>query len=242
MGAVDALVQSMQFNWQRHEILSNNLANVSTTGFKRDDLALVPDNVARATSSAGVFALPSGGALLQWTDFSQGFIQGTGRTLDAAINGPGFFVVETPAGPRYTRSGVFNVRADGVLVGTGGLPVLGRVGTITLTSSNVTIAAGGEVVENGRVVDTLRVVDFPKPYRFLKEGEGIYALVDPLVEPAEAQGFEITGGAIESANVNTVQTMVTMIDVLRTYESSLRALQSLEEANKHATSEIGKVS
>jgi flagellar basal-body rod protein FlgG len=242
MSAVDALVQSMQFNWQRHEILSNNLANVSTTGFKRDDLALVPDTVARATTTAGVFALPSGGAMLQWTDFSQGFVQGTGRSLDAAINGPGFFVVETPAGPRYTRSGVFNVRADGVLVGTGGMPVLGRVGTITLTSSNVTIAAGGEIVENGRVVDTLRVVDFPKPYRFLKEGEGIYAAIDPLVEPVEAQGFEITGAAIESANVNTVQTMVTMIDVLRTYESSLRALQSLEEANKHATSEIGKVS
>jgi flagellar basal-body rod protein FlgG len=243
MPAIDSLVQSMQFQWQRHEILANNLANVSTTGFKRDDLALVPDNVAQVPSSAGVFALPSGGALLQWTDFSQGFIQGTGRTLDAAINGPGFFVIETPAGPRYTRSGVFNVRPDGVLVGTGGMPVLGRVGTITLTSSsNINIAAGGEVVENGRVVDTLRVVDFPKPYRFLKEGEGLYAPVDVAVEPVEAQGFEITGGALEASNVGTVQMMVTMIDVLRTYESSLRALQSLEEANKQATSEIGKVS
>ena len=242
MPAIEALVQSMQFQWQRHEILANNLANVSTTAFKRDDLAIVPDNVARVTNSAGVFALPSGGALLQWTDFSQGFVQGTGRSLDAAINGPGFFMIETPAGPRYTRSGVFNVRPDGVLVGTGGMPVLGRVGVITLTSSNVNIAAGGEVIENGRVVDTLRVVDFPKPYRFLKEGEGIYAAVDLSVEPVEAQGFEITGGALEASNVGTVQMMVTMIDVLRTYESSLRALQSIEETNKQATSEIGKVS
>ena len=197
MSSVESLVQSMHFQWQRHEIMANNLANVSTTGFKRDDLSLVPDNVARVTHSAGVFALPAGGALLQWTDFSQGYIQGTGRTLDAAINGPGFFMIETPAGPRYTRGGAFNLRPDGVLVGPGGMPVLGRVGTpITLTSTNINIAAGGEVTEDGRVVDTLRVVDFPKPYRFLKEGDGLYAAVDPTVEPVDAQGFEITGGAL----------------------------------------------
>ena len=243
MSSVESLVQSMQFQWQRHEILANNLANVSTTAFKRDDLALVPDNVARATNSANVFVLPAGGSLLQWTDFSQGFVQGTGRPLDAAINGPGFFVIETPAGPRYSRSGVFNVRPDGVLVGSGGMPVLGRVGTpITITSSNVSIAAGGEVIDNGRVVDTLRVVDFPKPYRFLKEGEGLYAALDLSVEPVDAQGFEIAGGALESSNVNTVLMMVTMIDVLRTYEAAHRALQGFEDVNQIATSDIGKVS
>ena len=244
MSSVESLVQSMQFQWQRHEILANNLANVSTTAFKRDDLSLVPDSVAMATRSANVTPLPAGGSLLQWTDFSQGFVQGTGRVLDAAINGPGFFVVDTPAGPRYTRSGAFNVRPDGVLVGAGGMPILGRVGTpITLTSStNVHINAGGEVLENGRLVDTLRIVDFPKPYRFLKEGDGLYAAIDLAVEPVDAQGFEVVGGALESSNVGTVQMMVTMIDVLRTYETAARALQSFEDVNEIATSDIGKVS
>jgi flagellar basal-body rod protein FlgF len=243
MSAIESLVQSMQFQWQRHEILANNLANTSTPAFKRDDLALIPDNGAVATRSANLLALPAGGSLLQWTDFSQGAVQGTGRSLDAAINGPGFFVIETPAGPRYTRAGAFNVRPDGTLVGPTGTPVLGRTGIpLTLTSSNVTIGAGGEVFDGGRLVDTLRVVDFPKPYRLLKEGHGVYAAVDPLVEPADAQGFEIAGGALEASNVGTIRVMVSMIDVLRTYEASQRAMQAVEEANKHATSDIGKVS
>lgn len=242
MSTIEGLVQSMQFQWQRHEILANNLANVSTPGFKRDDLALVPDNVATASRSANVLQLPAGGSLMQWTDFSQGFVQGTGRGLDAAINGPGFFVIETPAGPRYTRSGAFSVGSNGVLVGPTGTPVLGRGGAITLTSSNVSIGASGEVFDGGRLVDTLRVVDFPKPYRFLKEGQGLYAPVDPAVPPTDAKGYEIAGAALEASNVGTVQMMVTMIDVLRTYEAAQRAMQSVEEANKAATADIGKVS
>ena len=241
--SIESLSQSMQFQWLRHEILSNNLANASTPAFKRDDLALIPDNVPTVTSTSSLLPLPTGGSLLQWTDFSQGLVQGTGRTLDAAINGPGFFVIDTPAGPRYTRAGGLNVRPDGVVVGPTGSPILGRTGVpMTVTSSNITIGAAGEVLDNGRLVDTLRVVDFPKPYRLTKEGHGIYAPLDPTVEPVDAQGYEITGGALEASNVGSVRIMVTMIDVLRTYEASQRAIQAVEETNKHATSEIGKVS
>jgi flagellar basal-body rod protein FlgF len=243
MSSIESLAQSMQFQWLRHEILSNNLANASTPAFKRDDLAMIPDNVPTVTSTSSLLPLPTGGSFLQWTDFSQGAVQGTGRTLDAAINGSGFFVIETPAGPRYTRAGGLDVRPDGVVVGPTGAPILGRTGVpMTVTSSNITIGAAGEVLDNGRLVDTLRVVDFPKPYRLAKEGHGIYAPLDPTVEPVDAQGYEITGGALEASNVGTLRVMVTMIDVLRTYEASQRAMQAVEETNKHATSEIGKVS
>jgi flagellar basal-body rod protein FlgG len=242
MSSIEGLVQHMQYQWHRHETLSNNLANVSTPGFKRDDVAIVPDAVAALTPNANLLPLQGGGSVLQWTDFSQGFIQGTGRSLDAAINGPGFFVVETPAGQRFTRAGAFSVSPAGVLVGPTGMPVLGQGGTITLSSSRVAIGAGGEVMDDGRVVDTLRVVDLPKPYRLVKEGAGLYALANPEVQPTEAKGYEISGAALEASNVVTVHTMISMIDVLRTYEAAQRAMQSIEEANKHATSDIGKVS
>jgi flagellar basal-body rod protein FlgG len=233
----------MQFQWQRHEILANNLANTATPGFKRDDLAIVPDAVAAATRSANVLALPAGGSLLQWTDFSQGFVQGTGRALDAAINGSGFFVVETAAGPRYTRAGAFNVGRDGILAGPTGSPVLGRNGPITVTAANrVSIGAGGEVVVDGRLVDTLKVVDFPRPYRMLKEGGGLFNPVDSAIAPTDAKGYEIADAALEASNVGTVQMMVSMIDVLRTYEAAQRAMQAVEVANQHATTDIGKVS
>jgi flagellar basal-body rod protein FlgG len=242
MSTIEGLVQSMQFQWQRHEILANNLANVSTPAFKRDDLALVPDNVASMTQSANVLALPAGGSLLQWTDFAQGSIQGTGRNLDAAINGPGFFVVAAPNGLRFTRAGAFNVNTNGQLTTASGQPIQGRNGPITVTSGNVTINLAGEVIDGGRVIDTLRVVDFPKPYKLVKEGQGLYAAADPNAELTDAKGFEITGGALEASNVGTVPIMVSMIDVLRTYEAAQRAMQAVEEANQHATSDIGKVS
>ncbi len=242
MTAIQSLVESMQAQWQRHEVLANNLANVSTPGFKRDDLTVLPEGTQAAAPGANVLALPSGGSLIQWTDFSQGFIQGTNRSLDAGINGPGFFVVQTEAGPRYTRAGAFNVGRDGVLVGPSGAPVLGSRGPIAVTSSRVSFGPGGEVLEGDHVVDTLRVVDFPRPYRLEKEGNGLWALVDPTVQPTPAKEYEVAGGALEASNVGTVQSMVTMIEVLRTYEAAQRAMQAVEEANKLATSDIGRVS
>ena len=243
MSTIEALVQHMQFQWQRHEVLANNLANTATPGFKRDDVSLVPESIGATTNAANVLPLPAGLAMIQWTDFTQGFIQPTGRTLDAAINGPGFFVIDGgAAGPRYTRAGGFTVNKDGVLVGSTSTPVLGRNGPITVTTSKVSIGANGEVFDNGRLVDTLRVVDFPRPYRFNKEGQGLMVPVDPTVDPTQAQGFEVAGGALEASNVGTVQMMVSMIDVMRTYEAAQRAMQAVEEANQHATSDIGKVS
>jgi flagellar basal-body rod protein FlgG len=242
MSQIEALVQHMQFQWQRHEVIANNLANSATPAFKRDDLALVPDSVAATTRSANVLSLPAGGAALQWTDYTQGHVQNTGRNLDAAINGPGFFVVQTPAGPRYTRAGAFNVTNEGQLVGPSGAPVLGRNGPITVASSKVHLGTNGEIFDNGRLVDTLRIVDFPKPYRFFKEGAGLLVPLDQTIEPTPAQGFEVAPGALEASNVGVVQSMVAMIDVLRTYEAAQRAMQSVEQANQLATSDIGKVS
>ena len=242
MPSIETLVQSMQAQWLRHEILANNLANASTPGFKHDDLAIVPDAGVASAQPTNLLAVPTGGGLIQWTDFSQGSIQGTGRALDAAINGPGFFVVDAPAGPRYTRTGVFDIRADGVLVGPTGAPVLGARGPITVTSARVRIGPGGEVFDSGRMVDTLTVVDFPRPYPLLKDGHTLFAAATGAAEPAPAKGYEIAGGALEGSNTSTVQMMVSMIDVLRTYEAAQRAMQAMEEANQHATSDIGKVS
>ena len=241
MSQIESLVQHMQFQWMRHEVIANNLANAATPGFKRDDLALVPDTVAATTSSANIMPLPAGGSVLQWTEFTQGHVQNTGRPLDVAINGTGFFVVQTPAGLRYTRAGGLNVTNDGLLVGPNNAPVLGRNGPMTLTTGRVHVGTNGEVFDDGRLVDTLRVVDFPKPYRFFKEGGGLFAPVDQTIEPTPAAGFEIAGGALEASNVGTVQMMVSMIDVLRTYEASQRAMQAVEQANQLATSDIGKV-
>jgi flagellar basal-body rod protein FlgF len=242
MPSIESLVSAMQAQWVRHEILSNNLANISTPGFKRDDLALIPDSVAAATApTTNVLPLPSGAGMIQWTDYSQGSIQVTGRSLDAAINGPGFFVVETGSGPRYTRAGNFNVGPNRILTGPMGAPVMGQRGQITVSTGRVSFGPAGEVLDDGRIVDTLVVVDFPKPYPLTKDGQALYSRTDPTIEPDRAKGYEITGGALESSNMASVPLMVSMIDVLRTYEAAQRALQAMDEANQKATQDIGKV-
>lgn len=243
MMGIQSLVSNMQAQWQRHDVLANNLANLSTPGFKKDDLAVIPGAPnAMAPGVMGRNILPIGDlAMVQWTDYSQGPLQETGRRLDVALNGPGFLVVQTPNGPRYTRAGALGVTGEGALVTATGFQVLGERGPITIRSDRVAITGRGEVTEEGRTIDTLRVVDFPKPYRLLKEGNGLFVPADAAVSPQPAREYEVIAGSLEGSNVNSVETMVNMIELLRKYEAAQRAIQAVEEANRQATQDIGRV-
>lgn len=243
MTGIQSLVSNMQAQWQRHDVLANNLANLSTPGFKKDDLAVIPGSPnVMVPNAIGGNVLPLGDlAMVQWTDYSQGPLQETGRRLDVGLNGPGFLVVETPNGPRYTRAGALGVTREGSLVTAAGFPVLGERGPITIRSDRVAITGRGEVTEDGRPIDTLRVVDFPKPYRLLKEGNGLFAPADATVAPQAAREYEVVAGSLEGSNVNSVETMVNMIELLRKYEAAQRAIQAIEEANRQATQDIGRV-
>ena len=241
MGGIQALVPSMQAQMLRQDVLANNLANASTAGFKRDDLLLAPPGTDAGTLAGhGVNVSPAlRQPVAQFTDFSPGVVRDTGRPLDAALTGPGFFVVDTPAGQRYTRNGGFIRSADGYLAAADGARVLGTNGPIVIRSTaGVTIGPQGEVQEGGRVIDTLRVVDFPLPYQLLKEGNGLFVPVG--AEPTIVRAPQVVGSGLENSNVNSVETMVGMIDLLRKYEASQRAVQSVDEANQSAN-EIGKV-
>jgi flagellar basal-body rod protein FlgG len=229
----------MQVQWRRHELLANNLANASTSGFKQDDIAVL---TGPASWPLGAVAPTSGvHAIAPWTDFSPGAIRQTGRELDVALDGPGFFVVQTARGPRYTRSGALTTSRDGALVTQTGDQILGEAGPITIRGTRPVISAKGEVQDGGRTVDTLRVVDFPKPYRMLKEGNGLFAPVDPAAVPAPAADAQVVAGALEDSNVSTVRTMVEMIEMLRSYESAQRALQAVDEADRYAANDMGRV-
>ena len=179
--------------------------------------------------------------MVLWSDYSLGPLQETGRRLDVGLNGPGFLVVETPNGPRSTRAGALGVTREGSLVTAAGFAVLGERGPITIRSDRVAITGRGEVTEDGRPIDTLRVVDFPKPYRLLKEGNGLFAPADATVAPQAAREYEVVAGSLEGSNVNSVETMVNMIELLRKYEAAQRAIQAVEEANRQATQDIGRV-
>lgn len=237
---VPAIVSNMLALWQRHEVIANNLANASTPGFKRDDLLPVPPP-AQPTAAGGGTVPDSVPAALQWTDFSQGLIHHTGRDLDVALNGPGFLVVDTPGGLRYTRNGTLSLGPDGFLVTASGAKVLGQRGPIRVPPGRVTITPPGEVRVAGQTVDTLRVVEFPAPQRLLKEGNGLFVPADPAAEPRPATGSQVVGESLEGSNVSPVEAMVSMIEILRTYEAAQRAIQAADEVNRQAVNEVGRV-
>jgi flagellar basal-body rod protein FlgF len=240
IAGVDTLLSGMQALWQRHEVLANNLANITTTAFKRDDVIPVPDAATAETLASGLnLALAGSQPAIQFTDHSQGPVQHTGRHLDLALDGSGFLVVETPAGTRYTRSGAFTLGGDGALVTADGQPVQGVAGRIVLRSPNFTINGQGEIRDGERVVGTLKIVDFPKPYQLLKEGSNLYVPAEGVAP--EASAAQVVSGALEGSNVNSVEAMVSMIEILRSYEAAQKALQALEEVNQTAANQIGTV-
>jgi len=240
---IQSLAANMLAQWQRQEILANNLANAAMAGFKQDGLMLLQGSAPPGGAVTSVSGLVPGRphTIAQWTDFSQASIRQTDRELDVALDGSGFFVVETPRGPRYTRSGALAMSRDGYLVTASGHQVLGDNGPIAIRSSRPGITAKGEVQEDGRTVDTIRVVDFPKPYRLLKGGDGLFVPANPAVAPARAQDYQVRAGALEDSNVDTVRTMVEMIVMLRSYESAQRAIQAADEADRYAANDMGRV-
>jgi flagellar basal-body rod protein FlgG len=244
MSGIRAMVPAMLTQWLRHETFASNLANVSTPGFKADDLALVardPVTLAAALPGVGVSSLGDD-ALMQWTDRSQGAVRLTGRRLDVALQGPGFLVVDTPAGPRYSRGGSLDVSREGYLVTAGGQQVLGTGGPILVGSDRVALGSGGDVEVDGRRVGRLRVVEFERGQRLLKSGASLFATADPAVTPALARTTDVLGGALEASNVSAVSVMVNMIDVLRKYETAQRAIQAEDETTRRVAADLGKVS
>jgi flagellar basal-body rod protein FlgF len=237
------LVAALGALWVRHELLANNLANASTTGFKRDDLLWpAPEPAGPVPTAVGWWPAPG---LLRapeaWTDFSQGALRSTGRELDLALEGPGFFVVDTPAGPRYTRAGAFVLTADGRLSTPDGLAVLGEAGPLTLRSPRPVVTAEGEIREGSAAVGRLRIVEFPPETRLLKVGGTLFVPEREEVAPLPARATRVAQGALEAANVNPVQEMVGLISVLRAWEAYHRALQAMDETAREATQELGRV-
>ena len=240
------------------EVISNNLANVNTIGYKRDTLAFkefltpFPDgagskpsvskpgeqNLKKDTSYTGIVELK--------TDFSQGGLRETGNPLDVALDGEGFFAIQTKDGVRYTRQGNFRLNNEKVLVTHGGDPVLGAGGPITIQGigNTISIDAQGKIslgdgLANETVGD-LRVVKFDDPGKLIKIGKGLFMLTGENVEEIAADNFSVKQGAIESSNVTAVKEMTKMIEVLRSYQAYQKVINTIDSVNERAVTDLGR--
>lgn len=228
-------------NQLRMDVLANNLANISTPGFKQDRLVFrVPVEAEKAGDSHTGYLqgpsspMPSGAR----TDFSQGGLSKTDNALDLALSGTGFFCIQTPGGTHYTRNGSFSVNADGVLATKGGLPVLGKGGEIKINGSDVHVDEGGNVFVDGTEVGALKVVTVSQPDSLKKMGNALFAGGS---DEKEADGVKLKQGYIETSNVNAIRMMTEMIDLSRGYESYQKVIQSLDDAAKKSIGDVGRL-
>lgn len=201
--AAGALLQQM-----RLDMLSNNLANVNTTGYKADQPVFrMNDAQAAAQKRVGPGRImPYAPPLSAGTDFTPGALAETGSDLDVAIVGQGFFEVQSPDGPRYTRNGSFSVNAQGLLSTAEGWPVLGQNGSITIDGSRVEISEQGDVYVDDASVGAIRLVDFPNPELLRKAGDTFFMAPEDMVsQPLEDGQALMAQGFVEASNVNAIK-------------------------------------
>jgi len=220
-------------------IIANNVANINTSGYKADRPVFkvdVPDTINGTTLSSPVSDKFYTEIDSVFTDFNTGVIRQTGNVLDLAIEGDGFFVIDTPDGPRYTRSGNFILDASKALTTTDGHMVMGEGGPIILEEGKIAVDADGRVSVDGSEINRVKIVDFEKPYMLQKDQNNMFK---GSGEQA-AEGFKVLQGAVELSNVNSVKEMAAMISVLRGYESYQKVMTTLDETSAKAN-EVGRV-
>jgi flagellar basal-body rod protein FlgG len=209
------------------EATSNNLANVDTTGYKKDVISF--DRQFKAQLNK---------------DYSQGDITETGNPFDIALAGPGFFKIETIDGIQYTRNGNFSLDDEGVLVDMSGNPVLGQGGAIIIDLGDVQnegpeINAIGEIRVAGDVVDTLDVVDFEQKDKLEKMGQNLMAYQGNPEDEIQVANPVIKHMALEGANVQVVDEMVKMIDYHRMFETFTKSMMTFDEIDGKAITDVG---
>ena len=233
-GAYSAL-SGMRTRLEELDRLAFDLANVSTAGYKTERLAKrASEREAFDAALDSAVDVVSDGVKI---DFRTGTISTTGRDLDVALDGRGFFVVETEAGLRYTRNGSFQRRADGVLATLEGEPVMGEGGDITLGPGAVSVSADGTVKSGAAVVGRLRVVEFGSEKDLIREsGSRFRALTGAEPEDIEAR---VVAGALEQSNVSIVDRMAALTELNRGFEALQRGVSVLmNEIDGRAITEL----
>lgn len=241
---------------QKQDVIANNLANASTFGFRKDAYNTISfsDVMREQSGKSGIMDennpeyIQNGGEvgvktqLLGYTNtsYAQGPARETGNPFDVMLddNGIGFFTVNTPEGPRYTRNGNFKLEG-GVLVTNDGSHVQGLKGDIHLNGSNFELSEDGFVKVDGKVVDRLKISTFLNPRDLQKAGSYMAGPADKAI--VLDRGIHTRQGYLEMSNVNPVQEMVEMLTVSRNYEANQKLLQSEDHILQKSANELGKV-
>jgi flagellar basal-body rod protein FlgF len=223
------------------DVIANNVANVTTSGFKSRSHSFAEYMAPMARADA----FPRGAQLVSYVldrgvglNTTQGAIEMTGNPLDVAIRGDGFFVVQTAAGERYTRDGAFSLNASGELVTASGSRVLGETGAIAFSpqESKIEIGGDGTITTSAGVRGKLRLVRFADPQALTSEGDNLFGSPRPGV--ALGRDGKVEAGALERSNVRPVLEMSRLVEVNRAYQNVSMMIQRADELRRTAIQKL----
>ncbi|NMM61434.1 flagellar basal body rod protein FlgG [Clostridium sp. P21] len=241
----------------KQDVITNNLANATTVGFKGDNLAVKKfddvmiqnyDKIVGGKNVRNVIGSISLGSKIDAvnTDFTQGSIQSTDKSTDFAIEGKGFFTVQrnngVDNGQYYTRDGHFHVNISGVLVNDSGDTVLARnlqnnsLGPVNVGNGELSCDINGNLSINNVKMYKLYTVDFNDYNGLKKAGDNLYQGTNPTENTAI-----VRQKALEKSNINVINEMVSMMTTMRTFETNQKIVQSIDETLSKAANEIGSV-
>lgn len=246
---------------KKMEVIANNLANVNSTGFKRDRLAfkeLMPPFPPDSGLEAGknVLLPPNKsnsnvsyvGITDQYTDHTEGSFKQTNGSLDIALSGQGFFSISTQEGIRYTRNGNFRLDTQNQLVNLKGEPVLDEQNqpiVIDAPGADIAIDGNGNVsAGNGLInlpIGKIKLVKFDNTQSLEKIGDGMFIQTDPNEKEQPANATSIKQGFLENSNVTSVEEMTDMLATLRLFETYQKMIQSIDSMDDQSVNNIGRI-
>jgi flagellar basal-body rod protein FlgF len=239
--AAVAAAGGLHTRMQALDLLANNLANSSTNGFKLDREFYSLFSAEDTGNGESPSQLPY--VKSQWTDFSQGTLSPTGNPLDTALTGQGFFVVNGPSGPLYTRNGSFQLSSSGQLNTADGYPVADASGgTIQLQPGQaVQIGPDGTILQDGQTVGQLQIVDFQDRRVLQKAGNTYFTNSQPAAAQTIPSDAKVSQGQVEQSNVVAAESAVRLVGVMRQSEMLQKAISMSTEMNKEALQEVARV-
>lgn len=242
---------------KRLDVISNNLANINTNGYKDDTTVIksfddiltqrINDTYTQQNPTGKLGNMPLSAEINEvFTDYNQGKMVTTSNKTDLAISesNNSFFAITVPnnnAGTdeRYTRDGAFTLNSEGKLVTSEGYAVKGENGPIVLENQDFVVNNKGEIIQNGKVVDKLQIKTFEDTKSLRKVGNNLIA-TEGQPKEAEFKG-RVLQGVLEGSNVNPIREMVNMINVMRAYEANQKILSTHDQTLGKAVNEVGSL-
>ncbi|HWT73940.1 MAG TPA: flagellar hook-basal body protein [Mobilitalea sp.] len=241
---------------KRLDIISNNLANSATVGYKEDSvtsqsfdslLTLKIKDSSEAYNDRPIGKMSLGVKLGEvYTNYTQGSLRQTSNTYDLALEGKGFFTLDVTdkagnVSTQYTRNGSFTMTKDGHIVDGNGNHLMGTAGEITIPTdaTDVVVDSSGAIYADGAYVDTIKITDFQDYNYLIKSGDTMYQALDGATEITGSAS--VKQGFTEQSNVNVVSEMVDMINITRAYEANQKIIQTVDKTLDLAANSVGRV-